>query len=74
MATLGHSRRVFHAVFPDDESPFLNRPRETECGFKVGEQGLWDTVTAILHPGDLLRDRREEVGNGTNLSVFKLTI
>ena len=49
MAAIIRSRRVFDAVFPPDESPFLSGFVRTDP-LRPDQQRLWDIVTRILKP------------------------
>jgi hypothetical protein len=49
MAAVTRSQRVFNAVFPPNESPFLSGLERTEP-LRADQQKFWDVVTRVLKP------------------------
>ena len=63
MTALTRSQRVFNAVFPPEESPFLSGFVPPEQ-FVPDQQRLWDVVTCSLEPVPLQFSQREDFSEG----------
>jgi hypothetical protein len=66
MATLTRQQRVFNAVFPPSESPFLTGHVRVGV-LRPEQQRAWDTVTAAVYPHfSQLLEEDVDIAEGTD--------
>jgi hypothetical protein len=69
MATLTRQQRVFNAVFPPSESPFLTGHVRVGV-LRPEQQRAWDTVTTAVYPHfSQLLEERVDIAEGRSSGV-----
>jgi hypothetical protein len=72
MATLTRQQRVFNAVFPPSESPFLTGHVRVGV-LRPEQQRAWDTVTTAVYPHfSQLLEEHVDIAEGTGQTVCGL--